>query len=215
MKSLCLLLSIPLILSLALPACGYSGDKCAQVERLRIQWIDEACRDQTDCCLCTCWNDGHKSVETPNPCTCIDPEPVGGECVGLALQVAEACLAEKEACKSQILAPVTTACGGDGNECDQADAIHMQGFEEACLGKDTACCFCKCYNDGHKYFNTDEYFQNQTCLCEGSFDPQPRPCKGEDLQAAQACLADAVTCKQQAKDLVNAVDFGLCATTPL
>jgi hypothetical protein len=106
--------------------------------------------------------------------------------------------------------------GGDqaGNECEQAAEIFYQGFDQACAPRSTICCFCKCWFDGRKAFNTDEYFQNENCICEVR-QPNPQPCEGDALLQAQQCLADESACRQQAIDLVIDEQMGQCTNTPL
>jgi len=106
--------------------------------------------------------------------------------------------------------------GGDqaGNECEQAAEIFMQGFDQACAPRSTVCCFCKCWFDNRKTFDTDEYFQNQNCLCEVP-QPNPQPCEGDALLQAQQCLADESACRQEAIDLVIDEQIGQCTNTPL
>jgi hypothetical protein len=106
--------------------------------------------------------------------------------------------------------------GGDqaGNECEQASEIFMQGFDQVCAPRSTTCCFCKCWFDGRKSYNFDEYHQNENCICEVP-QPNPQPCEGDALLQAQQCLADESACRQQAMDLVTADPGGMCTNTPI
>jgi hypothetical protein len=106
--------------------------------------------------------------------------------------------------------------GGDqaGNECEQAAEIFWQGWDQACAPRATVCCFCKCWFDGRKAFNADEYFQNEICICEVP-QPNPQPCEGDALLQAQQCLADETACREQAIDLVIDEQIGQCTNTPL
>lgn len=106
--------------------------------------------------------------------------------------------------------------GGDqaNNECEQAAEIQMQGFDQACAPLSNACCFCQCWFDNRKTFNVNEYFQNETCVCEVP-QPDPQPCEGEALTEAQACLADQTTCRANAVDMVTDAQEGMCTLTPL
>lgn len=106
--------------------------------------------------------------------------------------------------------------GGDqaGNECEQANEIFMQGFDQACAPRSTICCFCKCWFEGRKMYDTEAYFNDQTCLCEVSQN-NPPPCEGENLTQALACLADETACRQQAIDMVTNSEQGMCTLTPL
>jgi predicted small secreted protein len=105
--------------------------------------------------------------------------------------------------------------GGDqqSNECAQAAEIRMLAIDPICASYKDTCCFCKCWFDNRKTFNVNEYFQNETCVCE--LQANPPTCEGEVLTDAQQCLADQVTCGQQAVDMVTDAEEGMCTLTPL
>ncbi len=106
--------------------------------------------------------------------------------------------------------------GGDQqqNVCEQAMEVQMQGVDEGCAGRSYVCCFCQCWNDGHKTYDSELYGQNQTCVCE-EVQTNPQPCEGQTLTNAQACLADQDACRQQLKDMVLDPQMGWCTLTPL
>jgi hypothetical protein len=106
--------------------------------------------------------------------------------------------------------------GGDQqqNECAQAVEVQMLGFDQACAGRGTLCCFCKCWNQSRQFYDSELYATNQTCLCE-DLQPNPLPCEGSYRDQALACLADQATCRQQAMDMVTNAETGICTLTPL
>lgn len=106
--------------------------------------------------------------------------------------------------------------GGDQqqNECEQAAEVQMQGYDQACAARGAICCFCKCWNQGRRFYDTDLYASSQTCVCV-DLQPNPQPCEGEYLTNAQDCLADQTACREQAVDMVTDAEFGICTITPL
>jgi len=98
--------------------CGSSGSVCEDAANVMMQGMDEACAQQTDCCYCTCWNDGHKVPDmNAQDCQCVAGDDGGGqtaECTGDAKAAAEACLADEAACKAQGAAVVTAMCPAGG-----------------------------------------------------------------------------------------------------
>ena len=88
-------------------------------------------------------------------------------------------------------------CGSSGNKCDDAGKVMESGMDEGCSGKDD-CCFCKCWNDGHK--TIDDPVE---CTCKTPEGGDPVACEGDVLAAAEDCLADETACKDAAKALVD------------
>jgi hypothetical protein len=104
--------------------------------------------------------------------------------------------------------------GGDGNECTQAAEIQMQGFDQACSQLSNVCCFCQCWFDSRKMYDSEQYFTNEICVCN-PLQINPVPCEGTALTAAQECLANPTTCRAEAVDMVTNAQEGMCTLTPL
>jgi len=106
--------------------------------------------------------------------------------------------------------------GGDqgSNACTQAAEIQMQGWDQACAPLSSACCFCQCWFDNRKMYDSTQYFQNELCVCN-PLQINPTPCEGAALTAAQECLADEAACRAEAADMVTDAEDGLCTLTPL
>jgi hypothetical protein len=105
-------------------------------------------------------------------------------------------------------------CGSSSNPCVELGEISISGFEEACNGESDNCCFCKCFNDGHKTYDATAYAADGTCTCEDPGGGGDTTCEGTDKEAAEACLADQA-CKDAAKATgVSAGEAG-CTATPL
>ena len=105
--------------------------------------------------------------------------------------------------------------GGDlqGNECQQAATVQMQGFDQACVGKGEDCCFCKCWLGGPEWYDAELYHNDQICGCMAL--PNPPPCEDDALTQAQACLANLTVCRDGAEDAVTNIETGICTLTPL
>jgi hypothetical protein len=118
---------------------------------------------------------------------------------------------------------VVGACGDDngGNDCDKAEAKQLEWAKEPCSGKDDACCFCKCANQG-KMYDPVKYAADGTCECNDipecidnpdtpDIDECNPPCDGARLTGAESCLADEDKCKTDAQKPV----LEACDMTPL
>jgi len=106
--------------------------------------------------------------------------------------------------------------GGDSNPCVEAANVQMDGWDEACSGKSEECCFCQCWNDGHKMYDATAYATDGTCTCEeAEGNGNGGECTGTALEMAEACLEDKDACKAAAADLVTNDTTGMCTNTPL
>jgi hypothetical protein len=121
MKKLAIIFSLLAVCGFIFGACGDDdgGNACKDAANLQIDAWDEACSGkEAECCFCQCWADGHQFYDvmayaTDQTCTCVPMEDGnGGECTGDALEAAEACLADKEACKTAAAALVDDATTG-------------------------------------------------------------------------------------------------------
>ena len=100
------------------------------------------------------------------------------------------------------------------NSCERHERIIAEAAGEACNGKDSECCYCKCYNDNRKQFDYPEYSTNDNCVCvspasvsDGGVDD----CSGFSLSEAESCLSDVEVCKS---DFFSKTQTG-CAMSPL
>lgn len=99
------------------------GDPCQQAAAVEQDAADGFCSDKTaQCCFCACWNQtaGYHDIDTylaDQSCECIEPPPnddapVDQTCEGQALEDAQACLDDEEACVQPTLELMQVACDG-------------------------------------------------------------------------------------------------------
>jgi hypothetical protein len=121
MKKLAIIFSLLAMCGFIFGACGddNGGNACEDAANVQLDAWDEACTGKdAECCFCKCWNDGRQFYDitaygTDQTCTCVEmTNGNGGECTGDALEAAEACLADKDACKATAAALVTDATTG-------------------------------------------------------------------------------------------------------
>jgi len=115
-----------LLAALVSGACGDGGEKgdpCERATALEEDAASEFCADKTEyCCLCACWQQtaGHHDVDAlleSGACECTTPPPDENAtddpaCEGAALEAAEACLDDEEACVQPLLQSMDVICEG-------------------------------------------------------------------------------------------------------
>ncbi|MBN2494590.1 MAG: hypothetical protein JXR96_08375 [Deltaproteobacteria bacterium] len=108
---------------------------CDRQAELYAETFDDFCQGlDADCRFCACWNDGHKVVDPAEPAQCIEPEVDPVECTGEALQAAEACLADEQACEQEASDMALIICRYEhiGDACEEdGDCL----FEMSCVGQ--------------------------------------------------------------------------------
>ena len=116
MKNLMLSFAFLATCGLILGACGDSTqgngkDDCEKAADLAKEAMDAACATKDDtCCVCKCWKEGMDYDPQAPTCTCVDFDPPAETCEGTALQEAQDCLADEDACKTNIRNLVEGRC---------------------------------------------------------------------------------------------------------
>jgi len=100
-----------------------------------------------------------------------------------------------------------TGCGGQ-NDCERLLETTYNAWSDACSGKSGECCYCKCWNDGHRMNDYDS--STKACECniampdhvpddsctdaykaqvQSCYDNEPLCVEGLKAQATSQCTA--------------------------
>lgn len=114
-----LLLSLPfLICSCSVFSTDAPPNRCQRARDLIREAYTQACQEKTDaCCFCRCWSDGEKEYDqaqyrADGTCDCLETQTDRNcLCEGERLAVAEKCLENQEACRTEAANFVTAESG--------------------------------------------------------------------------------------------------------
>ena len=94
--------------SIWLAGCGEDENDCDKADNIRSTSFNEVCAIKgDDCCICKCWNDGNREMETETPCECKE-QPEG--CAGDLKNSAKTCLADPEKCRQDVKDWIELVC---------------------------------------------------------------------------------------------------------
>jgi hypothetical protein len=112
-------------------------------------------------------------------------------------------------------AALGAAACGTKNECEKLLDLTYDAWSEACGGKSEACCFCKCWNEGHRL--NDYNSSSKKCECNVAMPSSVPDESCTDAYKAQTktCLDNAQTCTDGLKRQIDDPAHGRCTTTPL
>ncbi len=118
-------------------------------------------------------------------------------------------------CLSLLLGSCS-ACSTDSpaNKCERAEGLIREAYTSACEGKADTCCFCRCWSDGQREYDQEQYRADGTCECLEAKGNRACRCEGERLAVAEKCLDDPGACRARAAHFVTA-ESGLCTLTPM
>jgi len=100
--------------------CGSSNNVCDQAAEIMMEGMKEACKQQTNCCYCTCIMQGKvPDMTKPDQCVCISGAggtggTSGGECTGEVEEGAKECVNDPAACKQAAGQLIPNMCASGG-----------------------------------------------------------------------------------------------------
>ncbi len=107
-----------------------------------------------------------------------------------------------------------TACGAK-NECEKMLELNYNAWSEACTDKTNECCFCKCWNEGHKLNDYNSSTKKCECNVTMPSDVPDELCTEAYKAQVKTCFDNEKICTDGLKTQVNDPKYGKCVKTPL